>query len=137
MKTIFNLAFSKNLKQLKTYLRKTSFLRQYVPFYTQKTLPLQKRKTKLLKNASQKNKQRQRHNKQTSINDFSKAEIDFFNQLQSSFNRSIFLIHFDRIKILYIDIDASKKRDFDIIIYHVKRKKSINEKPEIFSISPK
>ena len=31
-----------------------------------------------------------------------------------------FLVHFDRERTLYIDIDVFKRRDFEAIIYHLK-----------------
>ena len=89
---------------------------------------MQKRKIRLLRHVFIKRRSRQQHNRRISIENSSFAKIDEFNQLQEIFNRFIFLIYFDNIKILYIDIDVNKKRNFDIIIYHVKRKNDVKSK---------
>ena len=125
LKTILNLTFLKTLKQLETYFDKTKYLRQYVTYYAQKTQALQERKTRLLKKASIKNKSRQHHSRNTAIDDSFETEIDLFNQLQFAFNRLIFLVHFDKTRTLYIDVDASKERDFEIMMYHVKTEREI------------
>ena len=44
--------------------------------------------------------------------------------MQNLFSRIKFLIHYNKARILYIDVDVFKKREFDIIIYHVKIDKS-------------
>jgi hypothetical protein len=46
-------------------------------------------------------------------------EKRIFEKIYKIFNSLIFLTHFDRARILYINIDMSKKR-FGIIIYYVK-----------------
>ena len=47
-------------------------------------------------------------------------KLKSFRQLQKSFKQTIFLMHFFDEKILYVDIDASKRRDFETMIYHLK-----------------
>ena len=41
--------------------------------------------------------------------------------MQDNLNKSTFLIHFDKIKRFYINIDVSQKRNYEIMIYHVKK----------------
>lgn len=48
-------------------------------------------------------------------------ELDSYRQLQKFFERAEFLVHFDRNRILYINIDVFKKRGFDAIIYYLKK----------------
>ena len=111
LKIIFNFAFSQIFKQLKIYLSKIDYFRQYVFYYVQKILSLQQRKTRLLKIFFIKDKLRQQHNRRTSINAFFDVEIDFFDQLQIAFSRSTFLIHFDKTRVLYLNVDVFKNRD--------------------------
>ena len=59
LKIIFNLVFSQTFKQLKTYLSKIEYFRQYVFYYTQKTLLFQQRKTRLFQDTFNKSKFRQ------------------------------------------------------------------------------
>jgi len=47
-------------------------------------------------------------------------ELNFYRQLQEFFFFAKFLIHFDKNRVLYIDINASKQREFDLIIYYLK-----------------
>ena len=43
-----------------------------------------------------------------------------FNILQTLLSKSLYLIHTSTKRSLFVDLDASKKIDFDVIIYHVK-----------------
>ena len=58
--------------------------------------------------------------KKNIIENFIVEKLKLFRQLQKSFKRVIFLIYFFNKKILYVDIDASKRRDFETMIYHLK-----------------
>ena len=54
------------------------------------------------------------------IENFIVEKLKLFRQLQKSFKQIIFLVYFFDKKMLYINIDASKRRDFETIIYHLK-----------------
>ena len=60
------------------------------------------------------------HSTRTLIDSFISEKINSFNQLQEFFIRISFLVHFDKNKILFIDFDVSKKRDWNVMMYHVK-----------------
>ena len=47
------------------------------------------------------------------------------------FNKFIFLIHHDFARQFYVDVDVSYKRDFEIIVYHVKKEKITYNKKDI------
>ena len=111
LKVIFSFAFSQIFKQLKIYLSKIDYFRQYVFYYAQNILSLQQRKIRLFTKVFIKNKSRQQHNRRTSVNALFDVEIDFFDQLQIVFNRSTFLIHFDKTRVWYLNIDIFKNRD--------------------------
>ena len=121
------LNFSQILKHFEIYLNKMNYLRNYVTYYVQKTLTFQLRKIRFFKNVFVKKRQRKMHNQRTIINDVIESKIDSFNQLQFLFNRFTFLIHYNRIRQFYINVDASKERDLNIMIYHVKIRKNKNE----------
>ena len=55
-------------------------------------------------------------------------ELNSYRQLQELFKRVGFLVYFDRNRVLYIDIDVFKKRNFDAIIYYLKKDANL-EKP--------
>ena len=50
---------------------------------------------------------------------FNVEKLKFYRQLQKSFNQISFLIHFFVNRILFINIDVFKQRDFEIMIYHL------------------
>ena len=121
------LKFSHILKHFEIYLREIDYLRSYVTYYAQKTLTFQQRKIRLLKDDSIKERQRKIYSQKIVINDVIETKIDSFNQLQFAFNRLTFLVHYNRFRQLYIDVDASKERDLNIMIYHIKIRKNKNE----------
>lgn len=124
LKTILRLKFPLTLSHLEIYLKKTEYLRQYVLYYAQKAEPLMQRKTMLLKLSSNiKKKARKNFSKRTDIIKSSKKEWDFFKQLQMIFSRSSFFIHYDAARFFYVDVNDSKKREFGVMIFHVKKRK--------------
>ena len=60
------------------------------------------------------------HSTRILINSFISKKINSFNQLQEFFTRISFFVHFDKNRILFIDFDVSKKRDWNVMMYHVK-----------------
>ena len=134
LKIIFNLKFSHILKHLKIYFDKIEYLRQYVIYYAQKTIVFQRRKTRLLRDALNKKRTRKIHSTRILINSFI-SKKNSFNQLQNFFIRINFLVHFNKSRILFIDFDVNKKRDWDVMMYHVKIDKfHVNDETN-FSIS--
>ena len=119
LKIIFDLKFSHILKYLKIYLDKIEYLRQYVVYYAQKTIALQRRKTRLLRDALNKKRTRKMHSTRILINS-SISKKNSFNQLQIFFIRINFFVHFDKNRILFINFDVNKKRDWNVMMYHVK-----------------
>ena len=109
------------LKHLKTYFDKIKYFRQYVSYYVQKVKLLQNRKTRLLQDESIKDAIKKRHARNVTLNESTFVEINSFQQLQDNLNKSTFLIHFNKIKRFYINIDVSQKRDYEVMIYHVKK----------------
>ena len=47
-------------------------------------------------------------------------KLSLFDQLQTMFMKPTFLCHFNLKRQLYIDVDASKKFGFNIIVYHIR-----------------
>ena len=115
------LDFSYKLFNLEIYLELTSWLREYILFYVQKGKSIQRRKIVLLR-MSLFNKERVRkiYNQKTVLKFLTNEKLNSYRQLQEFFTRVEFLIHFDRSRTLYIDVDVSKRRDFEAMIYHLK-----------------
>ena len=70
LKIIFDLKFFHIFKHLKIYFDKIEYLRQYVIYYAQKTVALQRRKTRLLRDALNKKRTRKMHSTRILIDSF-------------------------------------------------------------------
>ena len=51
---------------------------------------------------------------------FIESELDAYSHLQKSFSSPIFLVYYNPKRILYINLDTSKRIGFAAIIYHIK-----------------
>jgi hypothetical protein len=120
LKAIALLKFSKNLTALKRYLGLTDYLRNKVYFFADVAKSLQELKIKLLKDSSTENRRKGFINKMRIIS-INKKMI-FFLLLQKNFIKITLLIHFDKNKWLWIDLDDFKKFDFEMIVFHVTKK---------------
>ena len=119
---ITSLRFPENLRDLEIFLGLTGWLRSSIPRYAQRTDPLQKRKTLLTKGLATgvKGPARKR-TARAFMYEPTQAEHDAFKDLQEAFSSPRFLIHYDRHRTLYIDLDASKVVGFAAMVYHVKK----------------
>ena len=68
------------------------------------------------------NKKRVRkiYNQKIILKSLISEKLKFYRQLRDFFDKINFLVHFDRGRTLYINIDALKRRGFDVIMYHLK-----------------
>jgi hypothetical protein len=119
LRAITSLEFPRTCKQLETYLGMTGHLRHYIDKYAAKAAPLQRRKTNLLKGCPSDGPSRKSWSLQTLLREPSNEEIDAFTKLQAEFADPRWLVHFDRDRQLYCDIDASKESGFGAMLYHL------------------
>ena len=118
---IANLKFPYTLKDLEGYLGLTGWLRNYIAWYAQKSDPLQRRKTLLLRSfPANKGRQRKIYSARTVVEKPSAVELDSYRQLQEAFSKAKLLVHHDPTRTTYVDVDASKRRGFGVVIYHLK-----------------
>ena len=109
------------LTNLKLYLKFTRYLRDYVSYYAQKANAFQRRKIILLRIFSfNKGRVRKIYNQKIILKSSISKKLKSYRQLRDFFDKINFLIHFDRDRTLYINIDASKCREFDVMMYHLK-----------------
>jgi hypothetical protein len=120
LKAIANLKFPYTLQQIETYLGFTGWMRQYVPRYAQTSEPLQERKHVMSRagpNAGRARKQFARIARNSSP---SPAEYEAYRNIQNAFKNPSILIHADKTRYLFIDLDAAKgDTGFGAIVYHV------------------
>ena len=117
---ITSLRFSHTFRDFEIFLRLIKWLRLSISYYAQRSLTLQERKTSLTKNISKNDIRSTR--KKTTIKtryDLSNEEQKVFRDIKLIFEFFTFFIHFNKIRRLYIDLNAFKKWDFVVMIYHV------------------
>jgi len=114
-----DLSFSETLKNLEIYLNLIKWLHQYIFYYAQQTELLQNRKTVLLCKDSITEQTRKNYLKKTSISNVSEFEKEIFEFIQKIFDDLNFLHHQNLNQCLYIDLNASKWHEFDVMIYHM------------------
>ena len=96
---------------------------------------LQKRKTILLKSVSKAENSCKSYALRISLMKSNSAEIISFKTLQSLLFKFSYLIHFNSVKHLYINLNMFKSFDFDVMIYHIKKEVHINIKKGNSSIA--
>ena len=114
-----DLSFSEIFKDFKIYLNLIKWFYQYISYYAQQIELLQNRKTVLLHKNSTIRQTRKNYSKKTSISDVNKIEKEIFNFIQKIFNDFNFLHHQNFNWHLYINLNASKQHEFDVMIYHM------------------
>jgi hypothetical protein len=120
LKIIILLKFSENLIALKRYLELTEYFRDKVYFFVDVFKSLQELKINLYKDFLKENRRKEFINR-TRIIFINKKMISFL-LLQENFIKTILLVHFDKIKWLWIDLDEFKEFEFEIIVFHVIKK---------------
>ena len=106
---IISLRFSLSLRDLEIFMRLTDWLRSSISRYAQRVQSLQERKIALTKSVTVSDSARKRQAIKTQLYDLTYEKRVVFRNLQIAFASSIFLIHFDRKRRLYIDLNASKQ----------------------------
>ena len=117
---IKNLRFPDSLQALETYIGMANWLRSNVRYFAQIAEPLQRRKTELLKDSPAKGGKARKAYSRTAVFAPTPEEIESFNLLQKALTSETYLHHRDPARQLYIDLDASKKYGFGVVVYHVK-----------------
>lgn len=137
IRAIKALGFPRSLRDLEIYLGLTGWLRSSIHRYAQIAKPLQERKTRLTRELPTKEGSqasgpaRKRQSTKLPVDDPTEAEIQAYQRLQKAFDSPIFLVHFDRSRRLYIDIDSSKSWGFAAMVYHVKGDPELDENSTI------
>ena len=116
---IISLRFSLSLRDFEIFMKLTDWLRSSISRYAQRVQSLQKRKITLIKSVIISDSARKRQTIKTQLYDLTREKRVVFRNLQIAFASSTFLIHFDRKRRLYIDLNVFKQWDFAAIIYHV------------------
>ena len=119
LKAMAQLKFSNTLKKLKTYLKMTDYLRNYILWYAVIAQPLQNKKTLLLKLSSLTDNAKKVYFKETFVEDLLSKETWSFETIQKMLSLPYNLHHFDHIRDLWINSDAFKK-EMRVMIFHIK-----------------
>ena len=132
IEAIVKLEFFRNLKNFETYFDFIEWLKHYISYYAQKSNLLQIRKTNLLRLIlSNKEFFRKAYSIRVDFMNIIDFERNFYEQLQKTFSRQKLLFHFDSIKTLYANIDASKSYEFEVMIYHISNSSQCDDSNKI------
>ena len=118
---IISLRFSYILRDFEIFLNLIEWLRSSIFYYAQRASSLQKRKILLIRMIFV-NKEKDFVKKKIAINaryEFNELKIIAFKDLQKIFISSIFLTHYNKLRRLYVDLNAFKQWSFAAMIYHV------------------
>ena len=121
IKALISLKMSETLAQLKTYLELIEYIRQYIHFYVFISRSLQDLKTVLLKSRSVSVDVRKKTYTSKTKLLLTIKEENSFDLLQKTISNAAMLIHFDFDRVLWIDLNDFKEREFDIMIFHLKK----------------
>ena len=58
--------------------------------------------------------------KKTLLKTSTSQKLKFYECIQKEFVKTFFLVHHDSEKILYMNVNASKRRDFEVMIFYLK-----------------
>ena len=116
---IIKLAFSRIFKKLKTYVKLIDWMRNYISYYAQMAKSLKRRKILLLKNEFSKNNLKKRFSVVRMLKQFIIEKYESYQHLQKAFSKLNFLIHFSSYRFSFINVNAFKQMNIDVMIFHV------------------
>ena len=94
-------------------------MRNYISYYAQISKLLQKRKILFLKNEFNKNNFKKRFSIVRMLKEFIIEKYESYQHLQKIFNKSNFFIHFSSYRSFFINVNAFKQMNIDVMIFHV------------------
>ena len=86
----------------------------------------QKLKITLLKDASLLKDIRKSYAFKIKIILSTRDEINLFQKIQQHFFKTFFSVHLDSTRFFYVDLNANKKNDMSVMIYHVRNNNQFN-----------
>ena len=123
---IISFQFSTSLRELKYFLNFIEWFRHCIERYVQLIKSLQVKKTALIKqltidvNGSKSfESTKKKQSSKLALDNVIDEERKTFVKLQNIFFNSIFLIHYDSERSLFVNFDAFKRWDFVVMIYHI------------------
>ena len=125
IKTILNLSFFIILKKLDYFLKLIKWLHINIKKYAQFAGFFQTKKTDLIRNINKIYKITTESVRKTFATRFQlkkpfSNELKAFQDIQNAFRKDSFLMHFQHIRFLFINVDAFKENGFAVMIYHLK-----------------
>ena len=127
LKVICLLAYPDTLGALEYYLDLIGYLQNYIHFYAQLAAPLQELKTSLLRHAPVAGQQCRAYASKTKLEPPMPQELASFQSIQDALSQPATLIHHNPEKILWIDLDTSKKFGFGAIVFHTAANETLPE----------
>ena len=121
LKTIVKFRFSRIFRQFETYLDLTNWLRDYISHYVDISKFLQNRKIELLRDESTIENVRRVYSSKTRVQHSTAKKTVSFDALRTILTKSFYLVHSNSKRQLFINLNANKKFEFDVMFYYVKK----------------
>ena len=121
LRAIFKFRFFRIFRQLETYLNLTDWLRNYIFYYVEIFKSFQNRKIDLLRNKSTADSARKVYSFKIRVQYFIVAKLISFDVLHIILRKFFYFVHSNIKRQFFIDLDVSKKFDFEIMLYYVKK----------------
>ena len=115
------------LGALEYYLGLTGYLRNYIHFYMQIAASLQALKTSFLRHAPVRGQQHRAYALKTKLGPPTPQKHAFFLSIQDALSWTSTLVHHNPKKVLWINLDTSKKFGFGAIIFYTAANKTLSE----------
>lgn len=125
LKAVHLLKYLETLEALEYYLGLIGYLRSYIHFYAQLASPLQALKTSFSKSAPESGQQPRAYASKIRFQPPSAKELAAFEALQEALSCPTTLVHNNPDKVLWIDLDASKKFGFGAVAFHDTKRSSL------------
>ena len=106
---ITSLRFFRNFRNLKIFMKLIDWIRSFILRYAQRAQPLQKRKIILIKKVTVSDSTRKKQIVKIHLYESIHEKKAVFRNLQEAFAFFIFLIHFDKRRRLYINLNVFKQ----------------------------
>ena len=121
LKTIVKFRFSRIFRQFETYLDLIDWLRDYIAHYVDIFKSLQNKKIELLRDEFIAESAKRFYFSKTRVQHFTAEELISFDALQIVLTKFFYFVHSNLKRQLFIDLNVSKKFDFDVMFYYVKK----------------
>ena len=120
LKTIVKFRFFRIFQQLETYFDLIDWLRDYIVYYIDIFKSLQNKKIELFRDEFIAKNVKRFYFSKTRVQHFIAKKLISFDVLQIVLTNFFYFVHSNFKRQLFVDLNVSKKFDFDVMFYYIK-----------------